>query len=100
MAQSRFSSLKARGEEFFTELSNNLLANPAFIEMLKKGIAAKEAVDQQVAQAMKRMNVATRKDLSRLEQRLSALEAELAALKASGGRKRSRRSEASEEEGG
>ncbi|KAA0254809.1 MAG: hypothetical protein EDX89_07960 [Acidobacteria bacterium] len=82
MADSLLRNLRARGEELLTDVSNNLLANPAFIEVLKKGIAVKEIVDQQVAQALKRMNLATRKDLQKLEQRLAALESELTALKA------------------
>lgn len=82
MVDSLLQQLKARGEEFFTEVSNNLMANEAFIEVLKKGIAAKEAVDKQVTETMKRMNVATRKETSRLEQRIAALEADLAELKA------------------
>jgi uncharacterized small protein (DUF1192 family) len=92
MSESLLKSLKARGESFFTDVSNSLLANPAFIEMLKRGMAAKEIVDEQVALAMKRMNVANRKELSRLEQRIAALEAEIAALKgaAAGGRRRGR----------
>lgn len=90
MAESLFKSLRTRGEELVAEISNNLLANPAFIEMLKKGMAVKEVVDQQVAQTLKRMNLATRKDLQKLEQRLAALEAQLAANAAAPrGRKRS-----------
>ena len=57
-------------------------SNEAFVEMLKKGIAVKEIVDKQVAIALKRMNVATRKDLARMEARIAALEAELEAAKA------------------
>lgn len=83
MADSLLSQLRARGEEYFTEFSNNLLSNPRFIEMLKKGIAAKEAVDKQVAEALKSMNVATRKDLRSLEHRIDALEAALSELKES-----------------
>jgi len=82
MSDSLFEQLKARGEGFFTEISNNLMANPAFIEVLKKGIAAKEEVDKRVAEGLKVMNVATRKDVSRLEKRLAELEAELGAVKA------------------
>ena len=81
MADSLLDQLKARGEAFFTEISNNLLANPTFIEVLKKGIAAKEAVDKQVADALPRMNVATRKDVSKLEDRIGELEAELRAMR-------------------
>jgi polyhydroxyalkanoate synthesis regulator phasin len=82
MNDSLLSQLKARGEEYFTEISNNLMANPTFIEMLKKGIAAKEVADKQVAEAMKRLNVATRKEVRSLEHRIAALESELAELKA------------------
>ena len=46
MADSLFSQLKSRGEEFLTEVSNNLMSNPSFIELLKKGVAAKEEIGQ------------------------------------------------------
>lgn len=82
MPDSFFSQIKARGEEFFTEVSNNLMADPRFIEVLKKGIQVKEEVDKRVAEALKTMNVATRKEVSKLEQRIADLEAGLEALKA------------------
>jgi hypothetical protein len=82
MSESLFDQLRARGEGFLTEISNNLMANPAFIEVLKKGIAAKEEVDKRVAEGLKAMNVATRRDTSKLEKRLAELEAELESLKA------------------
>jgi polyhydroxyalkanoate synthesis regulator phasin len=81
MADSLFSQIRSRGEEFFTEFSNNLMSNPAFIEVLKKGVAAKEEIDKRVAEALKTMNVASRKEAARLERRIEALEAELAGLK-------------------
>ena len=84
MSESLFDQLRARGEGFLTEISNNLMANPAFIEVLKKGIAAKEEVDKRVAEGLKAMNVATRKDLSKLEKRLAEMEAALESLKARG----------------
>ena len=77
MSDSLFDQLRARGEGFLTEISNNLMANPAFIEVLKKGIAVKEEVDKRVAEGLKAMSVATRKDLSKLEKRLAEMEAEL-----------------------
>lgn len=83
-------SVMSRGEEFFTQVSNALLSNPAFVEVLKKGVAAKEKVDEQVAAALKAANVATRKDLRKLEQRVAALETELAAAKEAVGRRRGR----------
>ena len=73
----------------------NLMANPTFIEMLKKGIAAKEAVDKQVADALKTMNVATRKEVRSLEHRIAALEAELAELRAASAPKPRARKKAS-----
>lgn len=84
MAESLIKQLVGRGEELATEVTNRLLANEAFVEMLKKGVAVKEVVDAQVAVGLKRMNVATRRDVSRLEARLAALEAELEAAKAQG----------------
>ena len=82
MSESLFDQLRARGEGFLTEISNNLMANPAFIEVLKKGIAVKEEVDKRVAEGLKAMSVATRKDISKLENRLAELEAELESMKA------------------
>src|SRR5664279_5206130 len=64
-------------EGFLTEISNNLVAKPAFIEILKKGTAAKEEFDKRVAEGLKAMNVATRKELSKLEKRLAEMEAGL-----------------------
>jgi len=81
LSDSVIKSLMSRGEEFFTQVSNALLSNPAFVEMLKKGVAVKEVVDEQVAAGLKAASVATRKDLRKLEQRIAALEAELAASK-------------------
>ncbi|MBP7674818.1 MAG: hypothetical protein KBB14_00755 [Thermoanaerobaculia bacterium] len=81
MAEPLIKQLLGRGEEVVTEVTNRLLSNEAFVEMLKKGIAVKEVVDGQVAVALKRMNVATRRDLSRMEARIAALEAELEASK-------------------
>ena len=81
MSESLFDQLRARGEGFLAEISNNLMANPGFIEVLKKGIAVKEEVDKRVAEGLKAVNVATRKDISRLEKRLAEMEADLESLK-------------------
>lgn len=81
MVEPLFSQLRSRGEEFLTEISNRLMANPAFIEVLKKGVAVKEEVDGRLGEALKTMNLATRKDVGRLEHRVAALEAEIADLK-------------------
>jgi hypothetical protein len=99
MSESLFDQLKARGEGFLTEISNNLMANPAFIEVLKKGIAAKEEVDKRVAEGLKAMNVAARKDVLRLEKRLAEMEAELRAVKAKATAKPARARKASGRKG-
>ncbi len=88
MVEPLFSQLRSRGEEFLTEVSNRLMANPAFIEILKKGVAAKEEADKRVAIALKTMNLATRRDLGKLEHRIAALEAELAGMVAKARRKK------------
>ncbi len=82
MGDSLFDQIRARGESFLTEVSNNLMANPAFLEVLKKGVAAKEEVDKRVAEGLRAMNVVTKKDLHRLEARLAELEKQLEALRA------------------
>ena len=91
MAETLIRQLMGRGEEVVTEVTNRLLANEAFVEMLKKGIAVKEVVDKQVAVGLKRMNVATRKDIAKMEARIAVLEAELEAMKSPSPRKPRRR---------
>jgi polyhydroxyalkanoate synthesis regulator phasin len=91
MGDSLFDQIRARGENFLTEVSNNLMANPAFIEVLKKGVAAKEEVDKKVVEGLRAMNVVTKKDLHKLENRLAELEKELEALKAKPAKKTARK---------
>lgn len=91
MGDSLFDQIRARGESFLTEVSNNLMANPAFIEVLKKGVAAKEEVDKKVAEGLRAMNVVTKKDLHRLEARIAELEAKLEALKPKPAKKAARK---------
>ena len=80
MGDSLFDQIRARGENFLTEVSNNLMANPAFIEVLKKGV-----------EGLRAMNVVTKKDLHKLENRLAELEKELEALKAKPAKKTARK---------
>ncbi|HMA29016.1 MAG TPA: hypothetical protein VKS23_04070 [Thermoanaerobaculia bacterium] len=82
MSDSFFDQLKTRSEGFLTEISNNLMANPGFIEVLKKGIAVKEEVDKRVLEALGAMSVATRKDMAKMEKRLDELQAQLDSLRA------------------
>src|SRR5664280_2436856 len=64
MSNSLFDQLKARGEGFLTDVSNNLMANPTFIEVLKKGIAVKEKVDKRVAEQSSLRPSPPRRDLA------------------------------------
>ena len=91
MGDSLFDQIRARGESFLTEVSNNLMANPAFIEVLKKGVAAKEEVDKKVAEGLRAMNVVTKKDLHKLENRIAELEAVVESLKARPAKKTARK---------
>ncbi len=87
MVEELFRSLRSKGEEMVTEVSNRVLANPAFVEVLKKGMVVGEAVEKQVGAALKKMNVATRVDLAKMEGRIAELEAQLAALKSVGAKR-------------
>ncbi len=87
MGESLFDQIRARGEGFLTEVSNNLMSNPRFLEMLKKGVAAKDEIDKRVADGLRAMNVVTRKDVQKLEARLADLEREVEALRAKPARK-------------
>jgi BMFP domain-containing protein YqiC len=91
MGESLFDQIRARGEGFLSAVSNNLMANPAFLEVLKKGVAAREEVDRKVAEALRAMNVVTRKDLHRLESRIADLERELEAIRAKPAKKTARK---------
>ena len=91
MGDSLFDQIRARGENFLTEVSNNLMANPSFLEVLKKGVAAKEEVDKKVVEGLRAMNVVTKKDLHKLENRIAELEKELQALKAKPAKKTARK---------
>jgi len=88
MADTFLSQIKSRGEEFLTEVSNNLMSNPTFVELLKKGLAAKEEIDKRVAAGLKSMNLVTRREISRLEERITRLESELQRSKARPSRRR------------
>ena len=76
-----FDRLRERGEQVFTQVSGELLANPHFMKAMESALKGKELVDQAVARALKSMNVPTRGDLKKLLIRMEALEAEVAALR-------------------
>src|SRR5262249_7059717 len=70
--------IRARGEEFFTRVSNELMSNPRFIKAMQAALRGKEWVDGAVAQALKTLNVPTRTEFKRALARIETLERELA----------------------
>jgi hypothetical protein len=73
-----FDFIRARGEEFLTQISNELMNNPRFIRAMQTAMRGKEWVDQAVAQALRTMNVPTRTEFKRAVARIETLEQELA----------------------
>jgi hypothetical protein len=76
-----FDFLRARGEEYLAQISNELMANPRFIRAMQTAMRGKEWVDQAVAQALRTMNVPTRTEFKRAVARIDVLERELADAK-------------------
>jgi hypothetical protein len=73
-----FDFLRSRGEEFLTQISNELLSNPRFLKAMQAAMRGKEWVDDAVAQALRTMNVPTRTEFKRAVARIDTLERELA----------------------
>ena len=80
--ESVFERLRARGEAVFSQVSAELMKNPAFVQAMQAAVKGKERVDEAVGQALKAMNVPTRSEFRRAQARIDALEQELGALKA------------------
>jgi hypothetical protein len=76
-----FEELKAKGEEFFTKMSGELMSNPSFTRAMQAAWWTKEKVDQAVAQALKGMRIPTREEFDRALRRIEALETEVGRLK-------------------
>ena len=73
-----FDFIRARGEEFLTQVSNELMSNPRFIRAMQTAIRGKEWVDDAVAQALRTMNVPSRTEFKRAVARIDTLEREVA----------------------
>ena len=73
-----FDFLRARGEEFLNQVSNELMSNPRFIQAMQAAVRGKEWIDEAVARALRTMNVPTRTEFKRAVARIDALERELA----------------------
>jgi hypothetical protein len=76
--KSVFDFLKARGEEFFTQVSNELMSNPQFLKAMQAAWKGKERIDDAVSQALRSMNVPTRAEYKKVLARIDTLERELA----------------------
>ena len=76
-----FDRLRARGEEVFTQVSNELMANPRFMKAMEKAWQGKEHLDKAVGRALKNMNIPTRGEFKRALSRIDSLEREVARLK-------------------
>jgi polyhydroxyalkanoate synthesis regulator phasin len=74
--------LKLRGEEFFGQISGQLMANPQFMKAMEHAVRGKRTLDQAVGPMLKQMNIPTRIEFKKALERIEALEAQLAALKA------------------
>jgi hypothetical protein len=80
--KSVFEKLKERGEEVFTQVSNELMSNEHFMKALQGAMRGKEKLEQGVSRTLKTMNIPTRTEFKRALSRIEALEKELTAVKA------------------
>lgn len=78
-----FQKLRARGEEVFSQVSGELMANPHFMKAVQGAMRGKEKLDAAAARALKTMNVPTRTEFKKALRRIEALETELADLRKS-----------------
>ena len=72
-----FDELKAKGEEFFTKMSGELMSNPNFTRAMQAAWWGKEKLDQAVTQALRSMRIPTRDEFDRALRRIQALEDEV-----------------------
>jgi len=87
-----FGRLRARGEELFGQVSNELMNNPQFVKAMQAAMRGKEKLDEAVAQALKTMNVPTRAEFKRALERIEALERQVKATRRSAKRRPAGRS--------
>jgi polyhydroxyalkanoate synthesis regulator phasin len=80
--KSVFEKLKERGEEVFTQVSNELMSNEHFLKAMQGAMRGKEKLEQGVSRTLKTMNIPTRTEFKRALSRIEALEKELSAVRA------------------
>ena len=89
-----FDKLKGKGEEVFTQISNEVISNPLFIKAFEKALKAKKRLDRTATTAMGAMNLPTTKDIHHINKRLDAIESKLDELLAAAKpRRRSKQTE-------
>jgi polyhydroxyalkanoate synthesis regulator phasin len=79
--QGVFERLKARGEELFSQVSGELMANPRFMQAMQRAFEGKQKLDRAAARALKQMNIPTRTEFKRALSRIEELERQIAELK-------------------
>jgi len=97
--KSVFEKLKERGEEVFTQVSHELMANEHFMKALQGAMRGKEKLEQGVSRTLKTMNIPTRTEFKRAVARIEALEKELAAVRAEAAKPRTARKRAAKAKG-
>ena len=73
-----FDFLRTKGSAVISQVSDDLMKNPAFLRALETAYRGKERLNGAVGQALKTMNVPTRSEFKRAVARIEALERELA----------------------
>jgi polyhydroxyalkanoate synthesis regulator phasin len=66
--------IRARGGEFFKQVSAELMRDPEFVSVMQAGMWGKEKLDQAVTEALHAMNVPTRTEFKAALDRIEALE--------------------------
>ena len=70
--------IRARGEEFFNQISNELMKNPQFVSAMQAAVAGREKLEEAVGRALKTMNIPTRTEFQGALDRIEALERQVA----------------------
>ena len=73
-----FDFLRTKGSAVISQVSDELMKNPAFVRALETAHQGKARLNGAVGQALKTMNVPTRTEFKRAVARIEALERELA----------------------
>ncbi len=80
MAKKVFDDVLKKSEEIFQNVSGKLLEKPAVAKAFEAAMVGKMKLDENFAQALKKMNVQTRSEFRGLKNRVERLEGEIAAL--------------------